>query len=562
MRLGDLQFSKKPITFEETSEVSELILPALKNGLNNLDNFIIWNDNGYLKVYDRVCDHGGGKLISKNNVVTCPLHGWKLDPSTGKYANVECTKTPVFQGALPATNCIKVVAKKLSRKLENFHNSLNFRIRFLNHACFILETENFKIATDPWIVGSAFCNGWWLSQPSPADSITQLNSCDCIYISHNHPDHLNIKTLSKLDKNIPILTPKFSSGSCVSLLNDLGFKDIREISFDHKWLCETGQVSFSVLKSGDFRDDSGLLIEIGDRTVLFTVDCNFIDFWRFPKKIDVLASSFAGGASGFPLCFNNYNENEKTLQIERNKRSIYTSNKMVLQKVRPQYFIPYAGFFEERALRDEYIMQHNKKNSIQDYKPLCDLIGSQLVDVTNTPIVNFAGDKVSCEEFSGDTLSKENTEIEIARERASYSPNFKLIKNYFENSHFHKNLDCYIVLTNDSFEPVDVDSKICVEFSEDKAPRCFTNQDYPRRDGINYLEIKVREIEFFKVIQNGLPWEDLSIGFQLRVWRDPNVYNSEFWYHFTNIYISQNRVSRQQACSTCDMIEQSLSVLN
>ena len=45
-----------------------------------------------------------------------------------------------------------------------------------------------------------------------------------IYISHNHPDHLHLETLSKFDKNINIITPKFQSGSTVKLLKRAGFK--------------------------------------------------------------------------------------------------------------------------------------------------------------------------------------------------------------------------------------------------------------------------------------------------------------------------------------------------
>ena len=34
--------------------------------------------------------------------------------------------------------------------------------------------------------------------------------------------------------------------------------------------------------------------------------------------------------------------------------------------------------------------------------------------------------------------------------------------------------------------------------------------------------------------RRGLPLEDLSIGFQLKMFRVPNVYNFRFWNHFTN----------------------------
>ena len=63
------------------------------------------------------------------------------------------------------------------------------------------------------------------------------------------------------------------------------------------------------------------------------------------------------------------------------------------------------------------------------------------------------------------------------------------------------------------------------------------------KEGNRYLQIRVRRNEFFDVIRKGKPWEDLSIGFQCRIYRNPNVYNSDFWFHFTNQYIS-SRVQR------------------
>ena len=51
-----------------------------------------------------------------------------------------------------------------------------------------------------------------------------------------------------------------------------------------------------------------------------------------------------------------------------------------------------------------------------------------------------------------------------------------------------------------------------------------------------YLQIKVRASELALVLKEGKPWEDLSIGFQCRIYRQPNIYNSDFWFYFTNIY--------------------------
>ncbi|WP_231899483.1 hypothetical protein [Helicobacter acinonychis] len=37
-------------------------------------------------------------------------------------------------------------------------------------------------------------------------------------------------------------------------------------------------------------------------------------------------------------------------------------------------------------------------------------------------------------------------------------------------------------------------------------------------------------------------FEDFSIGFHCRILRSPNVYESAFWFHSTNLYINPSAV--------------------
>jgi CMP-N-acetylneuraminate monooxygenase len=57
-------------------------------------------------------------------------------------------------------------------------------------------------------------------------------------------------------------------------------------------------------------------------------------------------------------------------------------------------------------------------------------------------------------------------------------------------------------------------------------------------------------------IYNKEPWEDLSIGFQCKIERNPNEYNTKFWYHFTNKYITNKNIRFSSPCYSCDSINQ------
>ena len=65
----------------------EISLNDFKEGVNFYDNFLIYKNNNDIKIYDRKCDHAGGKIISKDGDSICPIHMWKFNPSKGTYDN-------------------------------------------------------------------------------------------------------------------------------------------------------------------------------------------------------------------------------------------------------------------------------------------------------------------------------------------------------------------------------------------------------------------------------------------------------------------------------------------
>ena len=118
----------------------------------------------------------------------------------------------------------------------------------------------------------------------------------------------------------------------------------------------------------------------------------------------------------------------------------------------------------------------------------------------------------------------------------------KQVVSYFQRSEFTDELLVCVTLCNDDFT-LQFRSYLC-DFSQ-KPPLCKfltsknVDMSYLRQlsPNLRLLWIRVRMKPFSYVLINGLPWEDLSIGFQCRVNRFPNVYNSKFWDHFSNHYI-------------------------
>ena len=187
--LGQLKYSIN----EKELKIS---LNELKYGINFFENLIIYQDNNNIKIYDRRCDHAGGKIISKNGNAICPIHMWKFNPATGFYDNGVKKKEVKY---LIDKNFIKINNISYVPEIDKIKKKLNTEIRFFNHAFLKITGDDFSFSIDPWAIGPAFNTGWWLAHATKNDWIDQLNNSNFIYISHNHPDHLHPLTLSKIN---------------------------------------------------------------------------------------------------------------------------------------------------------------------------------------------------------------------------------------------------------------------------------------------------------------------------------------------------------------------------
>ena len=75
------------IDYKVKSEIIKIELASLIEGVNFTEEFIIFKKKKELLIYDRICDHNSGRLISKDGKTFCPMHNWEFMPETGIYKN-------------------------------------------------------------------------------------------------------------------------------------------------------------------------------------------------------------------------------------------------------------------------------------------------------------------------------------------------------------------------------------------------------------------------------------------------------------------------------------------
>jgi L-ascorbate metabolism protein UlaG (beta-lactamase superfamily) len=160
-------------------------------------------------------------------------------------------------------------------------NGKDLRVTFINHATVLIQTEGLNILTDPIWSGRASPVSWAgpKRHRAPGLRFEDLPPVDVVLISHNHYDHLDIKTLVRLNAEH---RPRFVTGlGNRTLLNARDIADVTELDW---WEAAKGSEELSVtcvpaqhfsgrgLRDGDATLWCGYVIEASAGNVYFAGD--------------------------------------------------------------------------------------------------------------------------------------------------------------------------------------------------------------------------------------------------------------------------------------------------
>jgi len=143
-----------------------------------------------------------------------------------------------------------------------------------------------------------------------------------------------------------------------------------------------------------------------------------------------------------------------------------------------------------------------------------------------------------------ETEKMDTSSIGLVKKLNAYEVDDKLkssVINYFEGCNFEDKLLVDLRPTSDDFQSGNIGFRLDFSSKDYSVFNCSSQFESVKErainNGLRYLQIKVRRDELLDLVTNGKPWEDLLIGFQCRIYRMPNIYNSGFWFYFTNVYI-------------------------
>uniref|UniRef100_A0A668ABY4 Cytidine monophosphate-N-acetylneuraminic acid hydroxylase n=1 Tax=Myripristis murdjan TaxID=586833 RepID=A0A668ABY4_9TELE len=535
---------------------------SLKEGINFKKNpddgkcYIIYKSEDTFRACKNQCKHQGGLFIKDiedldGRTVKCTKHNWKLNVSTMEYVNPPDSfmQDDLEVEMLDGGGLQLVELSPPDPWLVDPQDRLELqegevKVTYLTHACMELQLGQWRFMTDPWLKGPAFARGWWLLHEPPADSLDRLCGADFIYISHMHSDHLSyptLKVLSERRPDIPIYVGDTSRPVFWYLeQSQVKLTNINVVPFG-VWQNVDEHLRFMILMDGVHPEmDTCIIIEYKGHMILNTVDCTRPNGGKLPQNVDLMMSDFAGGASGFPMTFHGgkYTEAWKAEFIKTERRKLLNYKATLVKSLQPRIYCPFAGYFVEAHPSDRYIKDTNTKNNPEELNALINKTAPGIVTWTPKPgavldlCLALRSPAITNPPASAQ-IYKDNWDFDLYVDELNSAVSCEIFKRhgwiqfYYTWAGFKNyNLVVRVIETDDNFTPLNNGHDYLVDFLDLSFPTKRPDREH------SYVEIRNRIGVMRYVVKNGLLWDDLYIGFQNRISRDPDIYHHKFWNHF------------------------------
>ena len=234
-------------------------------------------------------------------------------------------------------------------------------IKFLNHSSLLVASKNIKILCDPWFFGPAFQDGWSLLHDKSHD-INNLDF-DYVWISHEHPDHFSIPTISALNHKTKFLYQRTEDKKVKKYLESKGHE---VIEIEHGKKTKIGDIELVLFVCDGY--DSSVLFKFDDgRTFLNINDArvdldNHLENEIMPHLVNTKLDMVS-----FQFSYANWAGNKGDIEISRHQQEIVDKkNIYVLETLKPKECMLMASFVyfsheENFYWNDNFYLNHAVK---------------------------------------------------------------------------------------------------------------------------------------------------------------------------------------------------------
>lgn len=160
-----------------------------------------------------------------------------------------------------------------------------------NAICTIWNDERPIITSDLWFEEDpAYFGSWSLSHAVTNEQRSRIDQCDFIFISHGHPDHLNLRTLRNYKHKTIVLAEHYGQ----RMKNDLTRAGFRVVVYpNRKWINLARGIR--VMLFSNELQDSAMLAEVEDAQGNKSLILNLNDSMSrgFSKEVSSIASKYS-----------------------------------------------------------------------------------------------------------------------------------------------------------------------------------------------------------------------------------------------------------------------------
>lgn len=223
------------------------------------------------------------------------------------------------------------------------------RVTNIGHAGLLIETTGGTIVCDPWFTPAYFAS--WFPFPRndgmSAEVMDAIATCDYLYVSHSHKDHLDERFLAEhVGHDATVLLPDFSIPLLEDELRAVGFSEFVHCP-DREWVeFDDGlRVAIMALDAPNVgpMGDSSLLVEDPTARVLDQNDAHpsDLDFAAAGRGTDVHLLQHSG-AIWFPMVYDIPDAEKQRLIAAKRRRQVDRAS-AYLAMVDAPHFVPMAG---------------------------------------------------------------------------------------------------------------------------------------------------------------------------------------------------------------------------
>jgi hypothetical protein len=151
----------------------------------------------------------------------------------------------------------------------------SFTIEFFGHSTVLFDLGGYRVLCDPHL-DVRYGGGLYGFFRSRSVDVDELGPIDAIVVSHNHTDHFDVVSLSRLDRTTPLFCP--DDAIIASAADSLGFVDVRRVD-DWSTYAPAPDIEL-VWTPSTFRvPEHGLAIRVGQTVIWNVVDTHVEHEW-------------------------------------------------------------------------------------------------------------------------------------------------------------------------------------------------------------------------------------------------------------------------------------------